>query len=164
MAAPSRRSQVQGLRHRYEAHSEMLEFLESRQQIRTHRPHPSSRDTSTMSISRRAASNSFSRASRRAAPELTSRTSKTMVQPRRAAYSRMARFCIDRVCWSFMALEHTGPPETFARISSLAENVIGFCFLNAPFYRRLAMTIHYYATAGLAQSRQRLAAIPRHPP
>ena len=33
-----------------------------------------------------------------AAPEFTSRTCMTTVQPRRAAYSRIARFCIASVC------------------------------------------------------------------
>jgi hypothetical protein len=65
----------------------------------TDRPQRSRRHTSTTSISRRrAASSSFSRASRFAAPEPTSRTFTAMVQPRRAAYSRMARLCMGSVC------------------------------------------------------------------
>jgi len=56
----------------------------------TDRPQRSSRQTSTRSISRRrAASSTFSRASRLVAPEPTSRTCMAMVQPRRAAYSRI---------------------------------------------------------------------------
>ena len=39
-------------------------------------------------------------ARRCAAPELTSRTCSAIVQPRRAAYSRRARLCVDRVCGS----------------------------------------------------------------
>jgi hypothetical protein len=67
----------------------------------TERPQRSKRHTSTVSISRRrAASSSFSRASRCAAPEPTSLTCITTLQPRRAAYSRRARFCMGSVCWS----------------------------------------------------------------
>jgi hypothetical protein len=33
-----------------------------------------------------------------ATPEFTSRTCNAIVQPRRAAYSRIARFCIASVC------------------------------------------------------------------
>ena len=48
-------------------------------------------------ISRRLAAFSiFSRASGPAAPEFTSRTCRVILQPRRAAYSRMARSCIAR--------------------------------------------------------------------
>ncbi|HTS26507.1 MAG TPA: hypothetical protein VMH81_11580 [Bryobacteraceae bacterium] len=91
--------EVQRFGERYEPDTEVLQFLERRQQIATDRPQRSSRHTSTTSISRRrAASISFSRASRRAAPEFTSRTCMAMVPPRRAAYSRIARFCIARVC------------------------------------------------------------------
>ena len=58
---------------------------------------------STTSISRRrTASRSLSRASRRAAPEFTSRTCRAIVQPRRSAYSRIARPCIASVCWSLV--------------------------------------------------------------
>jgi hypothetical protein len=32
-----------------------------------------------------------------------------MVQPRRAAYSRMARFCIAKVCWSFVETRAYSP-------------------------------------------------------
>ena len=67
------------------------------------RPQRSRRHTSTTSISRRrAASSSFSRASRFAAPEFTSRTCMAMVQPRRAVYSRIARLCIESVCRSLV--------------------------------------------------------------
>src|SRR5271166_2278374 len=62
-------------------------------------PQRSSRHTTTTSISlRRAASSSSSRRCRCAAPEPTSFTCMAMVQPRRAAYSRMARFCMGSVC------------------------------------------------------------------
>ena len=68
----------------------------------TDRPQRSRRHTSTTSISRRrAASNTFSRSSRWDAPEPTSFTCTTMLQPRRAAYSRMTRLCKGRVCWSW---------------------------------------------------------------
>jgi hypothetical protein len=65
----------------------------------TDRPQRSSLQTSTTSMSRRwAASRSCSRASHFAAPEFTSRTCRTIVHPRRAAYSRRARICIGSVC------------------------------------------------------------------
>ncbi len=88
----------------------MLQFLE--RQIRDRPAQRSSRHTSTKSISRRAASSSLSRASRRAAPEFTPRTYMAIVQPRRAAYSRMARFCIAIVCCSSVDTGHTGQPGT----------------------------------------------------
>jgi hypothetical protein len=91
--------QVQSLGQGNEADAKMLQFLQCRQQILTERPHRSKRHTSTTSISRRrAASSSFSRASLRAPPEFTSRTGKATAQPRRAAYSRIARVCIASVC------------------------------------------------------------------
>jgi hypothetical protein len=47
-----------------------------------------------------AVSRSFSRASRRTAPEFTSQTCRVIAQPRLVAHSRSARFCISRVCRS----------------------------------------------------------------
>jgi hypothetical protein len=44
-----------------------------------------------------------------AVPELTSRTCQAIVQPRRAAYSRMARFCIASVCWSLVKTRAYSP-------------------------------------------------------
>jgi hypothetical protein len=80
-AAAGRGGQVQCLGQVDEPDAEVLQFLERRQQILTDRPQRSNRQTSTTSISRRrAASSSFSRASRLAAPEFTSRTCRAIVQ------------------------------------------------------------------------------------
>jgi hypothetical protein len=81
----------------------------------TDRPQRSSRHTSTKSISRRRAdSSSFSRASRFAAPELTSRTCKVIVQPRRAAYSRIAGSAWRESAGHWWKRGRTAPHETFS--------------------------------------------------
>jgi hypothetical protein len=85
---------------------------------------------STTSISRRrAASNSFSRASRLAAPEFTSRTCQAIVQPRRAAYSRIARFCIARVCWSLVETRAYSPARNiFGRLRAWPKTCSDWAF------------------------------------
>ena len=73
------RAQVQCFGERDETDAEMLQFLKRRQQICYGAAPAVRRQTSTRSISRRrAASNTFSRASLRAAPEFTSRTCKAI--------------------------------------------------------------------------------------
>ena len=99
------------------------------------------------------------------APEPTSRTCMAMVQPRRAAYSRMARFCIGRVCWSFVETRAYRPARNiFAGFRRLAKNVLGFCVCGGPFGghfersprhgRRRSFSarkeLSYYAAAGVA--------------
>jgi len=80
----------------------------------TERRQWSKRQTNTRSISRRrAAYSSFSRASRRAAPGFTSRTCMAIVQPRRVAYSRMARFCSPASAGHSSRHGGTVPPGTF---------------------------------------------------
>ena len=65
----------------------------------TERPQRSSRQTSTtIDLPTAGGLEQFLAACRFAAPEFTSRTCMAIVQPRRAAYSRMARFCIAKVC------------------------------------------------------------------
>jgi hypothetical protein len=80
-----------------------------------------------------AASSSFSRASRFAAPEFTSRTCTAILQPRRVAYSRIARLCIASVCWSFV--ENAGVqarPEHFRRFPYLTKKRVRISLSEKP--------------------------------
>ena len=49
-----------------------------------------------------------------AAPEFTSRTCMAIIQSLPAADSRIARFCIARVCWSLWTHGHTAQHDTFS--------------------------------------------------
>ena len=135
----------------------------------TDRPHRSSRHTSTTSISRRrAASRSFSRASRRVAPEFTSRTCKATVQPRRTAYSRIARFCIASVCWSLVETRAYRParnifaglrawPKTSSDFALLDRRLAGIAQVSSAMaeqdpFRPYSRT-SYYAAAGVVSRR-----------
>jgi hypothetical protein len=84
----------------------------------TDRPQRSRRQTSTTSIPRRrAASSSFSRASRRAAPEFTSRTCRAIAQPRRVAYSPSPGSASPASAGHWWKRGHTGPPGTLSAAS-----------------------------------------------
>jgi hypothetical protein len=92
--------QIQCLGQGYEAHPEVFQFLEGHQQIcdgaapsdPAYRPAPrrSPGDEQPPAVSHALPALPL--------PEFTSRTCMAMVQPRRAAYSRIARFCIASVC------------------------------------------------------------------
>src|SRR3974390_3715983 len=144
------------------------------------RPHRSSRQTNTMSISRRrAASNMFSRASRCVAPEPTSRTCMTIVHPRLAAYSRMVRFCMGRVCWSSVETPAYSParilfvsfrrwPKTLPDFGLRGRGFGGVLrdpFHMAEYYSfrpyRIQHTLSRIQEGALP--RQRLAVVPGHP-
>jgi hypothetical protein len=94
-----RRGQVQRLGQRYEADAEMLQFLQSGEQIGD-RSSPAVQPPHQHHIDLPAPRSfqQFSRNCRWVAPEPTSFTCMAMVQPRRTAYSRMARFCMGSVC------------------------------------------------------------------
>ena len=95
-----RRSQVQRLGQRHETHTEMLQFLKGCQQIR-YRPAPAVQPPYQHDVDLAAAGGlqqfltSFSLG--RTGADLTD-VARQCVQPRRAAYSRMARLCMDSVC------------------------------------------------------------------
>src|SRR5215831_1017538 len=144
----------------------------------TDRPQRSRRQTSTTSISRRrAASISFSRASLRAAPELTSRTCKAIVQPRRAAYSRMARFCIASVCGSLVETRAYRPARNiFGRLCAWPKTCADFAFWEARFlsiwrfYPTMAAVDPFrpgrtiiLRGSGPCEPGQGVSVVPRHP-
>src|SRR5579864_2573995 len=111
--SPEGRSQVQRLGQRYEPDAESSSSCSVASRSVTDRPQRSKRHTNTTSISRRrAASSSFSRISRWEAPDPTSFTCNATVQPRRAVYSRRARFCRGRVCWSWVDTRAYKPART----------------------------------------------------
>ena len=94
------RGQIECFGQRYEADAEMLKFLERRNQIRDG-PAPAIQAPHQHDIDFAPACGSESdvaRSSRCDAPEPTSLICATMVQPRLAAYSRMARICSGSVC------------------------------------------------------------------
>src|SRR5262249_46704167 len=132
-----RRGQVQCLSQRYETHPKMLEFLEGRQQI-CYRPTPAIQPPHQNQINLPPAGGlqQFLAASRFAAPEWTSRTCRATVPPRRAAYSRNARFRIASVCWSLVETRAYNPARNiFAGLRDWPKTLPDFAFWEARFLR-----------------------------
>jgi hypothetical protein len=93
--------EIECFRKGNETDSEMLQFLERRDQIRD-RAAPTIQSPNQHDIDFAAArgSENVSRSSRCDAPEPTSLICAAMIHLRLAAYSRKARICKGRVCWS----------------------------------------------------------------
>jgi len=95
--------EIQSFRERYEADAEMLEFLQCSEQV-CDGPAPAVQSPNehhidlTATGSRQQFLTVFSLSN----TGTTSRTCSAILQPRRAAYSRTARFCIPSVCWSLV--------------------------------------------------------------
>jgi hypothetical protein len=68
-----------------------------------------------------------------AAPEFTARTCRAIVQPRRAAYSRMALSCIARVFWSMVETRAHRPARSMISVVPIQNNSN---FGSGPFDRR----------------------------
>ena len=168
------RGQVQRLCQRNEADAEMLQFLERCQQIRdgaapaVQPPHQHHID-----LAAAAASSSFSRASRLAAPEPTSRTCTAIVQPRRAAYSRMAR-TLHRAASAgrWWKRGRTGRRGTFSPVSVPGQKRYRILPLERPVWRPFRSVTQpwpqtiLFGQAGIHHTsapRQRLAVVPGHP-
>jgi len=83
---------------------------------------------------RRGASSNHSRDFRRAHGADLTALQDEFVQPRRAAYLRMAWFCITAFADHSSKRGHTAPHETFRRPACPAKNVTRFCLRSSPFY------------------------------
>ena len=140
-------------------------------------PSDPDRHTRTTSISRRrAASSTFSRASRLRSAGPTSRTCMATVHPRRAAYSRMARSASEVSADRWWKRGHRGQHGTFSRVSVPGQKRYRILPSESPFGGHFGVSPQpgrsrsfparqrpsYYA-AGACQSRQRLAVVPGHP-
>jgi len=152
--------------------AEVIQLLQSCQQVR-YGPAPTiQRHTSTTSISwRRAASSNFSRSCRCEAPLPDLFHLEGDLQPRRAAYSRSARICNGMVCWSLVETRRRGRAEHFRWFPCLAKNPMRFCVLRGLFFGHFRVALQpgrrlsFSARQDLSYSRlsDRLAVIPGHP-
>ncbi len=122
--------QIQRLRQGNETHSEVLQFLKSRQQI-GNRAAPAVQPPDQHDIDLPSPSG-LQQFLAGAAPEVNSRACKAIVQPRRIAYSRMARFCIASVCWSLVETRAYRPARNiFPGLRTWPKTSSGFAFREA---------------------------------